>query len=307
MCQCKINIETIELSDSYFLKKLLGDQKGMFINQIREILENISIEEFISFSCNLIQNDDSSLLHSFNYYLVLFKDIPRIQELLAHESTPNLLLESLILWGFSTTNEKAKNPAVYIIDEVFFFFPPQKIRNLLLNSSVISRDTYLSYYLLTKLKGDDLTIFFEQKKDLRSFIHKFHAIPKEEAKYIILRNPELFTYMIMHLHLFDSGDLADSFTRHFEADIVEMERIKKIAITSSLLEESSHKRGAINNTRIRFLIHELLKLKEKHNISHLLEKKELFLDKKEQILVREILFNPMYHDILRAFHPSVEN
>lgn len=291
-----------QLSDSYVLKKLLTDQKGLFINQIKEILEHIPSAEFHQVAGDIINTQDSESLTQLNYYLMLFKDVPRVQKLLLDTNTPVKLLESLLLFAYSSAVETRDDAAAYILDKNFYYLTQDKYLDLLLNSSIVANDTYLSYYILTKMDKETLEKFFEQKENLKDFIIQFNSFPENEAKSIILRNPELFGYIVMYLHIFDSGDIADDFTQKYESDIVEMEKIKKISIQSSMVddEEGQQNLGVTSSKRLQFLIKELLKLQQDQDLNQLLENEELFINKKEQVLVKEILSNPLYKDILNT-------
>lgn len=308
--EVKVSEKKNVYDDAYILKKLLTDQSGLFINQIKEIMENISFEEFNKFSRDLLQNNDLEILKTLNYYLFLFKKIPSVQRLMNHEDTPLGLLECLIKFDYENVMSKKKLVDINNLDHAFYYLNQDKYLNLLVYSEKINTDHTLSYFILTLMDKTTIEKFFDKKENLKEFVLGFQLLSEDIARTLILRNPDLFSFLVMYLHIFDQSEIAEEITRKFEKDIVEMEKIKKIAIQSSLIEEESEatqseSKHKISSKRLQFLIAEFVRIKEKHDINKLLEKDEIFHSKQEQSLVREILLNPMYRDILRSLQQKM--
>ncbi|MDA3901255.1 MAG: hypothetical protein PF637_12145 [Spirochaetes bacterium] len=282
---------------------LLTKKKGVPINEMKSSLSQLSPEEFNTIVTELLENDGSELFELFNYYLILFKDINKIRELLGSPIISLDVLEKILLISYTRASIQGVNED-QSLDNILIFINQSRYLDLLLNSDIISKDRMLSYYLLTKLDRQGIDTFFNSNPSINDFLNGFIQLPERTIKTILLRNPDLFGYISLFLKTMESKK-AESFIQKFKVEIEAMESTKRIVLEISdhynLDNEKKLPLSQRNKERLSEIIRKVKSMNNIFNTIYTLEHEGVIIDEIERALIMEIMQNPVFKDILEKF------
>lgn len=282
---------------------LLTEKKGIPINEMKTTLSRLTPEEFNTIVITLLDKDGSELFELFNYYLILFKDIDKIKELLGSPLISIDVLEKILLISYT----RAKIQGIeedQALDNILIFINQSRYLELLLHSDIISKDRMLSYYLLTKLDRQGIDTFFNSNPSIRDFLNGFIRLPDRTIKAILLRNPDLFGYISLFLKTMEN-EKAESFVKQFRVEIEEMEATKRIVLDLSerfnIHNEKKLPLSERNKERLSEIIRKVKSMNNIFNTVYTLEHEGVIIDSVERTLIMEIMQNPVFKDILEKF------
>ncbi|MBN2434510.1 MAG: hypothetical protein JXK07_04505 [Spirochaetes bacterium] len=282
---------------------LLTEKKGIPINEMKTALSRLTPEEFNTIVITLLDKDGSELFELFNYYLILFKDIDKIKELLGSPLISIDVLEKILLISYT----RAKIQGIeedQALDNILIFINQSRYLELLLHSDIISRDRMLSYYLLTKLDRQGIDTFFNSNPSIKNFLKGFIRLPDRTIKTILLRNPDLFGYISLFLKTMEN-EKAESFIKQFRVEIEEMEATKRIVLDLSerfnIHNEKKLPLSERNKERLSEIIRKVKSMNNIFNTVYTLEHEGVIIDSVERTLIMEIMQNPVFKDILEKF------
>ncbi|HRX16352.1 MAG TPA: hypothetical protein P5123_08565 [Spirochaetota bacterium] len=282
---------------------LLTEKKGIPINEMKTTLSRLTPEEFNTIVITLLDKDGSELFELFNYYLILFKDIDKIKELLGSPLISIDVLEKILLISYT----RAKIQGIeedQALDNILIFINQSRYLELLLHSDIISKDRMLSYYLLTKLDRQGIDTFFNSNPSIKDFLNGFIRLPDRTIKAILLRNPDLFGYISLFLKTMEN-EKAESFVKQFRVEIEEMEATKRIVLDLSerfnIHNEKKLPLSERNKERLSEIIRKVKSMNNIFNTVYTLEHEGVIIDSVERTLIMEIMQNPVFKDILEKF------
>lgn len=289
---------------SYLESVMNGDSMPQ-ISRIQDLFSSMDRHEFLQSVQTIVSTQDASSFHMLLYYIILFRELPLIRDTFNDPETPIDLLENLVMFaighcglqGFSTER---------ILDEILGFLSKERLLALILESSHVSRDKLLLFFILTKLTNDELNQYFSRQKDISAFVECFLRLPDEVMKSIIARNYHLFQYlMVMMSERIEADDSLKKFYAKYHSDIEQMsllgDVIRKYKSQADLAYEKNLPFGERNMGRISFLVNKIRTLPDVARAIEYFEGEGLFADEKEKHLISEIVTNPMFRNTFQHY------
>ena len=122
----------------------------------------------------VFQKDDYDLTTQFFYFLLLFRDMPHLQEYINSPRFGASYLEKFIIfvYGFCALHDQTTGR---ILDDILYFISSERLLELAMNSVYVSKDKLLLFFILTKLDTKELNMYFASIKDINQFQDEFHA------------------------------------------------------------------------------------------------------------------------------------
>jgi hypothetical protein len=302
--------ETAALEEQY-LSHLFNDSLMPPLSQLKPLFEKATQEEFIRLVSDMMDHNNRELFEQFLYYIILFRDMNNVQDILNDDNTPIEIVERLILYshghcalrGLSVEN---------VLDEILYFIRPERLLKLLVTSKHIARDKLFSFFILTKFDRPLLDRYFAEKRDVSAFVHSFMNLPDEMMRSIITRNYRLFQYIM--LMIMEDGDVdakVGGFYEKYKGEIEQLsmlsDSIRKYKKSADLEHEKDLPFGKRNMARIAFLVSRIREMDDPEKAMIYFEGEKVFADENEKELLYEIVTNPMFRHTFLSTYGSFFN
>ena len=296
-----------------FCKEVLVHGSGFpQINRIKPIFEKLTLDEFIGLTEQIFKTEDYDLTTQFFYFLLLFRDMPHLQEYINSKKFSTEQLEKFIIFvnGFCSLHEQETGR---IIDEVLYFISRERLLELVMHSQYIARDKLLLFFILTKLDTKELNTYFSSLKDIAKFKSYFMRLPDIILKTMISRNYQLFQYIMMLMMDGDSeGDVYEDFLNKYRGEIEQFSRlhdfIRDYRKTMSPDAERDMPFNLRNMGRISHLVNMIKDLPNPEKAIQYFNSESVFIDEFEKDIIRAVVTNPVMKNIFQnsGFTPGVE-
>lgn len=274
---------------------LTGDER-LYIKKIRNIL--ICADPFEL--SELILASDNYMFQSLLYYLQLFRERPEIKEIVNSPKFDIRALERIVIHFHQTCMLQGRS-----IEKIFTnYFPlleQEQYFRLITETKYIPRDMLICFNILTKLDKSFLERFFNELKNAVDFINGIIlGISEELTREFFCENPDLYQYFKMYVnhekeiesHMGDYFESNDGYISEANDIIRTGQRISKSRLPVFLPD------GKRNPERITAIINEIKRTGNVNRTMQYLEKHATYYDETEMLLVRNILANPYFKDIL---------
>ena len=303
--QKKADSSYIDRYNLFYVEAIMHDSSFPQINRIRQIFENITIDEFIDMVNKTIQANDYEVMQQFLYFLLLFRDMKHIQDHINSEKFSVDMLERLVFftYGYCSLYDHSTER---IIDEILYFLDNDKLLELVLQSKNISKDKLLLFFILSKFDIDMLNRYFKHIKNISEFINYFLNLPDEVLRSIISRNYHLFQYIMLMMAEGDSEQMVSSdFYNKFKGDIEQFSRLSDII--RQYKEKTDYEKDKLlpfhqrDMSRISFLVNMIKDLPDAKKAIDYFDSEHLFIDIMEKNIVYAVVTDPILKDTFKYY------
>lgn len=289
-------------SELFSIHKDLNRLQLFELRKISDVYKKTTVDEFIVYIEYILTNNLKEEFKYFLYYLLLFRDEKNIQKFLNMENTPIKLVEHLIIYSYGYTTHKGGS-ADDIFDDLLFFFSNERLLQLLIESSLISRDKILLFFLLTKLNIQYIDKFFSKQTDIEKTIKSFLYLPDCALDQIIFRNVNLFDYILSILPVYADQSRIEDFLSKFDEEIIQIKKINELVSTLKKINVSDidPKNNHYDLSRIAKIIS--IYSESDYNVKSLemLNNYNVFTSPFEKSLFFEIISNPMFKSLFQKY------
>lgn len=289
----------------FYVESIMSDSYMPQINSIKPIFENITHDEFIKMVVKIIEKNEHDTFQQFLYFLILFRDMEHLKKYINSEDFSLELLEKLVMfaYGYCTLHGYSTER---IIDEILFFIDNERLMTLVMNSSYISKDKLLLFFVLSRFDVEMLNKYFSKVKNINEFIHYFLNLPDELLSSIITRNYHIFQYIMMMIAESDiKKEITTDFFAKYSADIEQLSRLGDI---SRKLKGALNKEESVNNVdqqkdsaRISLLVNMMRDLPDPHKAINYFYNENVFKNETEKNIVLTVLTDPFFKNTYRNY------
>jgi len=288
-----------------FCSEVLTNDSGFpQINRIKPIFEKMTIDEYMSLVDKVFENNNYDLTTQFFYFLLLFRDMPHLQQYINSPrfSTDHLEKFIIFVYGFCALHEQTTG---HILDEILYFLSSERLLDLAVNSSYVARDKLLLFFILTKLDTKELNTYFASIKDISSFKMHFMRLPDEILKTMISRNYQLFQYIMMLMMDGDSkGDMYSDFFSKYRGEIEQFSKLHDFIrkYRREMTSEIDRSRPFNNRDMIRisYLVNMIKDIPNPDKAIQYFNSESVFIDEFEKNIIHAIVTNPVMKNIFHA-------
>ncbi len=291
---------TIDSFHLFYIEALMQDSSFPQLSRIRPIFKDFSRKDFIDFVKRIVDSNDDELTQQFLYFLLLFRDMPHLQEYINSGEFTLEMLEKLIIfvYGYCTIHNHSTER---IIDEILYFLENERLLDLVLHSQVISRDKLLLFFIITRFDIDLLNRYFAQIKNVKEFINYFVTLPEEMLRSIIARYYHLFQYIML---MMGEGDMKQAVSTDFygkyRKDIEQFSRLSDIVREYKQKTDYEKEKGLPMDKRdmdrTSFLVNMIRELPDPDRAIEYFDGENIFMDELEKKIVYAVVTDPMLSD-----------
>lgn len=296
---------SVDKYNLFYVEAIMHDSSFPQINRIKPIFENITLEEFIELVDRTIKSDDYEVSQQFLYFLMLFRDMPHLQEYINSDKFDIVMLERLVIftYGYCTLHDHSTER---IIDEILYYLNNERLLALVLHSKHISRDKLLLFFILSKFDIEMLNRYFKGIKNISEFINYFMNLPDEVLRSIISRNYHLFQYIMLMMAEGDSEQMVSSdFYNKFRKDIEQFSKlsdiIRKYKEKTNLEKEKTLPFHQRDMGRISFLVNMMADLPDPKKAVEYFESEHIFIDELEKKIVYAVVTDPILKNTFKYY------
>ncbi len=281
---------------------LILGEGSLYINKVKKLLLATPPDKLSSF----ILIGDVFLFKSVVYYIRLFKKDPQMTTLINHPEFSIEALERIIIYLHFQYSIRDM-----AIEDIFpEQLPPiekNRILELLIQAKHIQNDYRIIMNLMSQLDRDMLERYIKEQENPVSYLgNMIRYIPEQTLKDFLYRNSDLYGYLKLFFVYSPEADqeIADTLMS-YEQDIEEAMRTlifaKKLKENKAKFPIKKH-----DTERISTIINQLRIMDDPEKSMNLLANQGAFLDETEYTIVKNILLNPQFSDILASV-PSFSN
>ncbi len=286
---------------------LLMYKAGLHINEAIKLFSILDIPSFEDIVKKFHATGDFDSKQTLIYYLTLFRKEAHVKYLMENAELPLEFVESIVLSIVVRTN-LGEPDGDKALDELLDTLSHKTQYELVTQTSFISRDLVLVHYLLAKLDKEHLDRYFKIEKNAERFVIGVCNLPETLVRTFFFRNPELHGFYMMFFDTVDAKLLPKA-KEYCEIDLTEVDKIKRLAHDiivrfspdaefKKSLSQRGKERYAYIISRIRYLADVQMAI--------LNLQKEGAIDDHEVSLLREIVFNPFYSDVLERYTQKID-
>jgi hypothetical protein len=287
-----------------FCSEVLANESGFpQINRIKPIFEKLTLDEFMGLADKVFEKEDYDLTTQFFYFLLLFRDMPHLQQYINSPRFSTAYLEKFIIfvYGFCALHEQTTG---HILDEILYFLSSERLLELSVNSSYVSRDKLLLFFILTKLDTKELNLYFASIKDITSFKKNFMRLPDEILKTMISRNYQLFQYIMMLMMDGDSdGEMYADFFNRYRGEIEQFSKLHDFIRTykRDMATDTDRQRpfNLRDMGRISYLVNMIKDLPNPDKAIQYFNSESVFIDDFEKNIIHAMVTNPVMKNIFQ--------
>jgi hypothetical protein len=304
------NAEKIDYFHLFYVEAIMQDSAFPQINKIKPIFENLTLEEFIELVEKIFATNDYQMTTQFLYFLLLFRDMPHLQQYINSEKFTIANLEKLIIfvYGFCTLHDHSTDR---IIDEILYFLTKERLLDLVVHSDYISHDKLLLFFILTKFDTDFLNKYFASIRNISEFSNYFLKLPDEILKTLISRNYQLFQYIML---LISEGEQEHKiYTQFFNKYRKEIEQFSKLHDMIRLYKQKTNYTkdrelpfNMRDMSRISFLVNMIKVLPEPEKAISYFNSESVFMDDFEKNIVYAIVTDPILKHVFNYYDTMLE-
>lgn len=300
----------VDIYQVFYVEAIMQDSSFPQIHTIKPIFEKISLKEFIGLLQRVMETNDYEITQQFLYFLLLFRDMPHIQDYINSEEFDIAILEKFVIFthGYCSLHDHSTER---IIDEILYFLSNERLLQLVLFSEFISRDKLLLFFILSKFDAVMLDKYFASVKNITGFVDYFLNLPEEILRSIISRNYHLFQYLLMMLSENDSEQtIANSFYKKYSDDIAQFSKLSNI-IRNYKKETDFEKEKKLpfnqrDMSRISFLVNMIRELPDSAKAIEYFSNENVFIDEMEKKIVHAVVSDPILKNTFAYYDKMFE-
>lgn len=310
MTHTAVVIPKVDYYQLFYVEAILQDSSLPQICKIRPIFEALTLDDFIDLVEKIFKSNDYELTTQFLYFLLLFRDMPHLQQYINSEKFGIDHLEKLIIFifGFCSMHNHSTGR---IIDEILYFLSADRLLDLVLNSQYIAKDKLLLFFILTRLDTAAINKYFASLKDISDFKKYFLHLPDDILKTMISRNYQLFQYvMMLMLEGETDGAAYGEFFNKYKADIEQFSKLhdmirnyKKETIYEKDKNVPFNRRDM---SRISFLVNMIKDLPDMEKAINYFSSESVFIDDFEKKIVYAIVTNPLLKNVFQYYDDMLD-
>jgi hypothetical protein len=275
------------------------------IYKIQHIFEAMTIDDFTELAEKIFATNDYDLTSQFLYFLLLFRDMPHLQNYINSNRFSLDYFERFVIFvvGFCSMHELSTE---WIIDRVLYFISGDRLLDLVLKSKYIARDKLLLFLILTRLDAKGINKYFASIKDIADFKKYFLHLPDKILRMIISRNYQLFQYVMMMM--LDGEAVGSEYTEFFNKNKYDIEQFSKLNDVIRQYKNDAHFNQDKNvpfdkrdTGRISFLVKMIKDMPDPEKAINYFNSESLFIDEYEKKLILAIVTNPLLKDVCRNY------
>ncbi len=293
-----------------FYIEAIMQSSSLKISNIRPIYESLTLDEFIVLVEKIFEKNDPETTTQFLYFLMLFRDMPHLQEYINSEKFSIKNIEKLIIftYGFYTLHDYSTDR---IIDEILYFLSNERLLELALNSEYIAHDKLLLFFILSKFGTNLLNKYFASIKNTSDFIKYFLNLPEHILKSLVSRNYQLFQYIMLIMSEADTE--TQTYNEFFNQYRQEIEQFSKLHdLIRKYKKETKYEKdkGLPFNLRdmgrISFLVDMVNVLPDPERAINYFSSESVFMDEFEKQIVYAIVTDPLLKNVFQYYDHMLE-
>ncbi len=299
------NGQKIDYYRLFYVEAIMQDSAFPQINKVKPIFEHLSLEEFLELVERVFNDDNYETTTQFLYFLLLFRDMPNIQNFINSKEFGIKNLEKLIIFIFGFCSRYDMPPA-RIIDEVLYFLSNDRLIDLVLESEYIHRDKLLLFFILTKFDTVHLNHFFAAVRNVEEFTKYFINLPDDVLRMLISRNYLLFQYiMLMMSEGHVEHDKYIEFMNRYKNEMDQFSKlhdiIRKYKRDTKYEKDRNLPFNMRDMGRISFLVNMVKDLPDPERAINYFNSESVFMDDFEKKIVYAIVTDPLLKNILKDY------
>ena len=305
MEQIAAGINDTDYYQIFYGEAISRDSSFPQICRIKPIFERLSLDDFTVLVDKIFESDDYEITTQFLYFLLLFRDMPHLQEYINSDTFSISYLEKLIIftYGFCTIHDQSTDR---IIDDILYFLSNDRLLDLALNSRYIMEDKLLLFFVLSKLDMRYLNKYFASVKDLVDFKKYFMMLPEEVLKRLISRNYQLFEYiMFMMKDGSSEGEINSEFNNRYKKEIDQFsvlhDIIREYKKETSYTSDKCLPFNKRDMGRISLLANMIKDLPDPKKAIDYFNGESVFIDEFEKNIVYAIVTDPVLKNIFHNY------
>ena len=294
-------------------RMLIMGEGNFYINRIKTILIGVPPAKFAEF----LLAADHYLFKSTVYYLRLFRTLPEIAGILNSPDFTLAALEKIVVY-LHFNLQILEKPVDGIFGEQLPELSQEKYLALLLESRHVIRDHRICLNIVSRMNKESLDRFVNEKDNAIQILGEIiKQFPGETLKNFLYQNAELYGFLKL---FFEYGSDSDQEVLELlEKYRDEVEEAVKIMFVAKNFSEENEYAGApepprpltpaegdefietdvqVDAGRIMGIVAELKSARNIEQAIELMDEKHGFQSVAEKHIVRNILINPHFRDIL---------
>ena len=252
-------------------------------------------------------SSDHELTQQLLYFIILFRDMPHINQYINSEKIDIAFIERLVMFSYSYVmlhDYSIKR----VIDDMLSFIKDERLLTLVYESQLIYNDKLLLFFILSKFQVEMLDKFFATIKDIPSFVKYFITLPEDILNSIVSRNYRLFQYIMVMMAESVQDSMDSNFYNKYKTNIEvfsklnDLIRAYKSATNPATCPPEMNRRHSPQ--RIAYLVNMLRQSSDIKRALDYFEGENIFMDEKEKTIVAAILTDPFLKDIYKTIESS---
>lgn len=277
---------------------LITGDGGFYLQHVRETLVRVNPADLSRF----ILDCDEFLFRSILYYIRLFRKEEAIARIVNDEAFSIEALERILLAihlqymirGISVDE---------LFEEQLFALNQERILDLLVNGEYIPIDQRISLNLIARLDREHLEKFIHARSNPIPYLgNLIKGLPEDVRRDFLFRNPELYGYLKLFFEFDENADQEVYNILMGYSDDIE-EAIRTLVISKKFSSETENQTFTginLSAERLQKIIDDLKHVNDRERALELLHERHIFVDEREYLIVKNILMNPYFSDILDA-------
>jgi hypothetical protein len=300
-----VGAEKIDYFHLFYVEAIMQDSAFPLIHKIKPIFENLTLDEFIELVEKIFATNDYEMTTQFLYFLLLFRDMPHLQDYINSDKFSIANLEKLIIfvYGFCTLHDHSTDR---IIDEILYFLTNDRLLDLILHSDHISHDKLLLFFILTKFDTKHLNKYFGSIRNISEFSNYFLKLPDDILKTLISRNYQLFQYIMLMISESDHEQkISTEFFNKYRKEIEQFSKlhdmIRQYKQKPNYIRDRELPFGMRDMGRISFLVNMIKILPEPEKAISYFNSESVFMDDFEKSIVYAIVTDPILKHVFQYY------
>jgi len=250
---------------------------------------------------------DYEITQQLLYFILLFRDMPHINEYINSEKIDIVFIEHLVMFSYGYVMLYDYS-IERVIDDVLSFIKNERLLTLVYKSELIYNDKLLLFFILSKFQVEMLDKFFATIKDVSSFVNYFVTLPEDILNSIVSRNYRLFQYIMVMMSENTQNNLDSNFYNKYKANIEILSKLNDLIRAYRAATNPATCPFEMNQKhspqRIAYLVNMVRQSPDIRRALDYFDGEQVYMDEKEKTIVAAILTDPFLKDIYKTIESS---
>lgn len=272
---------------------LLAGEGQYYVNRVRKLLAGVAPARLSDFVLEI----DHYLFKLVVYFLRLFRREEAIEALINDPRFSTRALERIVVYLHYNLMVRYEEEEP---ESCLLSLPPlrqERIFDLLATGAYVPRDRALSMLLMGRLDRKSLDRLVREMPEPMNFLGDLvRGFPEEQLRSFLCKNPDLFGYLKAFFSIGnpDPGiqNILVGHQQAVEETVRTLQRARRL--------QAEHPPGSRDVERIAAVLRELRASNDPVGALEVLEERDFFEDEREKQIVKNVLLNPQFADILGA-------